>query len=197
LAAITIACAHGVPLQRIRASLACFTCSYEHTPGRLNVFDGHGFRVIVDYAHNPAGLRALSEVVMQMRPKYRRVIAMISIPGDRRDEDIMEMGQISSAFAHHLVFRERPDGRGRGPGEINKLLTRGAADAGFQAEAITCVADEFTATDFCLRTAQPGDLVILTPTTYEQVWEQVIRFGRGEQQTIQQTPTECQRPEHA
>jgi cyanophycin synthetase len=197
LAAIAIACAHRVPLQRIRASLACFTCSYEHTPGRLNVFDGHGFRVIVDYAHNPAGLRALSEVVMQMRPKYRRVVAMISIPGDRRDADIMEMGEISAGFAHHLVFRERPDGRGRGVGEINKLLTRGAVEAGFAADAITCVADEFAATDFCLRTAQPGDLIILTPTTYEEVWDQVLRFGRGEQQVIPQTPSECRKPENA
>jgi cyanophycin synthetase len=122
---------------------------------------------------------------------------MISIPGDRRDEDIMEMGQISSQFAHHLVFRERPDGRGRGPEEINALLTRGAVESGFPADAITCVPDEFTATDLCLRAAQPGDLVILTPTTYERVWEQVIRFGRGEQHAVPQTPTECQRPEHA
>jgi cyanophycin synthetase len=198
LAAIAIACAQGVPLARIRAALSCFTCSYEHTPGRLNVFDGHGFRVIVDYAHNPAGLRALREVIVKMRPHHRRVICMVSIPGDRRDEDIMEMGEISAAFAHHLVFRERPDGRGRDAGEINELLTRGAIKAGFSPEAITCVADEFTATDLCLRSAQPGDLVVLTPTTYEEVWQQVLSFGsRAEPLPGAKLPADCRSPEHA
>ena len=70
----------------VRQALSRFTSSFEQTPGRLNVFDGHGFRVILDYAHNPAGLLALRKVTEGMR-QAGRVIGMVSIPGDRRDED--------------------------------------------------------------------------------------------------------------
>jgi UDP-N-acetylmuramyl tripeptide synthase len=76
------------------------------SPGRLNVFDGHGFRVILDYAHNPAGLKALGDVILKMRPRHGRVIGMINIPGDRRDEDMREMGALATRYFDEIVFRE-------------------------------------------------------------------------------------------
>jgi UDP-N-acetylmuramyl tripeptide synthase len=78
------------------------------SPGRLNVFDGHGFRVILDYAPNPAGLKALGDVILKMRPRHGRVIGMINIPGDRRDEDIREMGALATRYFDEIVFREDP-----------------------------------------------------------------------------------------
>src|SRR5215203_4589887 len=87
LGAIAMCQANGVPPCAIRAGLSTFTTSFEQSPGRLNVFDGHGFRVIIDYAHNPAGLNALGDTILKMRHRHLRVIGMVNIPGDRWDED--------------------------------------------------------------------------------------------------------------
>lgn len=176
LGAIAMAHAQGVPLNVIRMALSTYTTSFEQNPGRLNVFDGHGFRVILDYAHNPAGLRALGDLILKMRPRHRRVIGMINIPGDRRDEDIREMGALAARYFDDIIFREDPARRGRKPGEIVTLLAEGALSAGFPEERITRILDEDEAAKLCLQRAHPGDLVVLTPTDVEAMWRQVLDF---------------------
>ena len=56
LAAAAICYARGVSVENIRQGLRTFATSFYLTPGRLNVFDEYAFRVIVDYAHNPAAM---------------------------------------------------------------------------------------------------------------------------------------------
>jgi cyanophycin synthetase len=176
LGAVAMAYAQGVPVNVIRMALSTFTTSFEQSPGRLNVFDGHGFRVILDYAHNPAGLQALGELILKMRPRHRRIIGMINIPGDRRDDDMREMGALATRYFDEIIFREDPARRGRKPGEIVALLAEGALAAGFPEEKITRILDEDEAADVCLSRAQPGDLVVLTPTDVEAMWQQVLDF---------------------
>lgn len=176
LAAITMAVAHGIRVPEVRAALATFRSSFEHNPGRLNIHDAHGFRVIMDYAHNPTGLRALSDVIRRLRPRYRRTLGLISIPGDRRDDDIREMGAIAGQVFDQLYFREDPSTRGRPRGEIMRLLTEGALSAGVVPEAIHGIVHERDATEACLRAARPGDLIVLTPTEVEETWQQVLTF---------------------
>src|SRR3546814_5480076 len=65
-----------------------------------------------------------------MRVDHGKVIGMVSIPGDRRDEDIVEMGRLSAGIFDFIVFREGPDGRGRPTGEVNALMYKGALEAG-------------------------------------------------------------------
>jgi cyanophycin synthetase len=176
LGAIAMAHAQGVPVNVIRMALSTYTTSFEQNPGRLNVFDGHGFRVILDYAHNPAGLKALGDLILKMRPRHRRVIGMINIPGDRRDEDMREMGALAARYFDEIIFREDPARRGRKPGEIVTLLAEGALSAGFPEQRITRILDEDEAAKLCLQRAQPGDLVVLTPTDVEAMWRQVLDF---------------------
>lgn len=176
MAAAAMCLAHGVPPATIRRALAAFENSFEESPGRLNIDDSHGFRVIVDYAHNPASLTALGRVVEKMRGSHGRVIGMVSIPGDRRDNDIIEMGRLAGAVFDDIVFREAPDGRGRAEGEVNSLMSTGAMIAGVSAERIRRIVDETAAVDACLRMARPGDLVVLMPTSVERVWRQALDF---------------------
>jgi cyanophycin synthetase len=176
MGAVAMAYAQGVPVNVIRMALSTYTNSFEHSPGRLNVFDGHGFRVILDYAHNPAGLRALGDLIHKMRPRHRRVIGMINIPGDRRDDDMREMGALATHYFDEIIFREDPARRGRRPGEIVALLAEGALAAGFPEERIKRILEEDEAADICLGMAQPGDLVVLTPTDVEAMWQQVLTF---------------------
>ncbi|HEY4546602.1 MAG TPA: cyanophycin synthetase [Pedomonas sp.] len=179
MAAAAMTFANGVPMLVIRAALASFSTSFQQSPGRLNVYDGHGFRVILDYAHNPAGLKALGDVVKRLRPQYRRTIGMVNIPGDRRDQDMRDMGAIAASVFDEIVFREDPARRGRAPGEIVQLLREGALAAGFPPERIHCVLDEDPAADLCLGMAQSGDLVVLTPTDVEAMWRRMLAFRPG------------------
>jgi cyanophycin synthetase len=176
LAAVAMTYAQGVSPPVIRAALQTFSSSFEQSPGRLNVHDAHGFRVIMDYAHNPAGLTALCDVVAKLRPRYGRVIGMVSTPGDRRDEDMRELGRIGAGAFDELVLRERPDGRGRSSGEVMRLIAEGARSAGFPEERLHCVLDEREAADLCLRLANRGDLVVLTPTSVDEVWAQIRAY---------------------
>lgn len=176
LAAIAITYVHGVTPNLMRAALHTFNTSFEQTPGRMNVFDGHGFRVLMDYAHNPAGLTALSATLAKMRSSHGQAIGMVSIPGDRRDEDIRRMGEIAAGTFDHLVFREQPDDRGRPRGEVMRLLEEGARATGFPTERIHCLLREPDAVERSLRAARPGDLVVLLPTEVERTWKTIMEF---------------------
>lgn len=179
LAASAMACAAGVEPAAIGAALMTFRSTYEQNPGRLNVHDTHGFRVIMDYAHNPEGLRALGRMVMAIKPDTARSIAMLSVPGDRRNEEILAMGEIGAEHFDRLIFRETPDNRGRPGGEVIRLMTEGAQRAGCDLSRIQGVHREEEAVDVCLDMARPGDLVILTPTRVDAVWRQVLNYRRS------------------
>ena len=176
LAAAAMAYGVGVAPATIASALSGFAATFEQNPGRMNVHDGHGFRVILDYAHNPDALRALGRAVSALRPAAGRTIAMLSIPGDRRDAEIRAMGEIGGEFFDCLVFRETPDNRGRPSGEVIRLMSEGAAAAACDPCRITGVHREEEAVEACLRMARPGDLVVLTPTRVEEVWRQVLEF---------------------
>jgi cyanophycin synthetase len=176
LAAVAMTYAQGISPPVIRAALQNFSSSFEQSPGRLNVHDAHGFRVILDYAHNPAGLTALCDLIAKLRPRHRRLIAMISTPGDRRDDDMRELGRIAAGAFDEVVLRERPDDRGRPSGEVMRLIAEGVLGTGFAEEHLHRVLDEHEAAELCLRMARPGDLVVLTPTSVEEVWAQVLAF---------------------
>lgn len=177
MAAAAMAFAHGVPVDAIRQGLAHFETSFDQSPGRMNIHDEHGFRVIVDYAHNPAALINLGKVVDAMRGPATRAFGMVSIPGDRRDEDLVEMGKLAAGIFDEIMFREAPDGRGRPAGSINALMAQGALAAGMPGHSIHRLKDEEAATRACLQAARPGDLVVLMPTQVEKIWQQVIDFA--------------------
>lgn len=179
LAAIAMAQGAGATLPEIATALRSFHSTYEQNPGRLNQHETSGFRVIMDYAHNPEGLRALGRMVKAITPVSNRSIAMLSVPGDRRDEEILAMGEIGAQFFDQLVFRETPDNRGRPSGEVIRMMTEGALRSGFDQANIAGVTREEEAVYTCLEMAQPGDLVILTPTRVDAVWQQVLAYERS------------------
>lgn len=176
LAAAAMAAAHGISLPTIRTALGTFQSDFEQNPGRLNVHDAHGFRAIVDYAHNVAGLEALGVVIEGLKHRHQRAIGVISVPGDRRDEDILAMAQISAQLFDELVFREDPVTRGRPRGELLGLLKRGAEESGFLRGSVRAVQSEPEANAIGLALAGPGDLLVLTPSDVAGCWKQVVEF---------------------
>lgn len=183
LAATAMAYGAGVPPQIIGSALGSFSSTYEQNPGRMNIHEDHGFRVVLDYAHNPEALRALGRAISAIKPSGARSIAMVSIPGDRRDSEIREMGEISAEFFDRIVFRETPDNRGRPRGEVMRLLSEGALAAGCDPQRLYPVYEEMLAAETSLRLARPGDIVVLTPTRVEAVWNLIQAFEPDHRRT--------------
>ena len=163
-------------LDQIRHGLQTFTTSFYEAPGRLNVFDGHPFRVILDYAHNPAAVQAMAELVGRMDVAGRRILA-IAAPGDRRDQDIEAMARAAAGAFDAFVCKRDDHLRGRGPDEVPELLRAGLVAAGVSEDAISVVPDEAQAVDHALGLAARGDLVVVFGDKIERCWEQIVHFG--------------------
>jgi len=183
MAAAAAALAAGAHVHDIRAGLRSFTTSYEVAPGRLNLFDLGGLRVVVDYCHNAAGMRMLGDFVERLSepPSGGDVIAhrrvgVIASPGDRRDRDVRELGEVAAAHFDSLIVREDRSLRGRQPGETAKLLAAGvrtAAAAGARCRSLDVVLDELEAARLALDRANPGDLVVLCADRVDEIVDEL------------------------
>jgi cyanophycin synthetase len=172
MAAAGAAYGSNVGLEAIRNGLRSFSASFFQAPGRLNLLEVGGFRVIVDYCHNVAGLEELAEFVRRMLPT--RTIGMIAIPGDRRNEDIHRFGKIAATMFDEIVIREDSNPRGRERGEVASLLRQTLTDSGFAPDRITVVLDEIEAAHATMDRAHHEDLVVLLVDKPAEVWETVV-----------------------
>jgi cyanophycin synthetase len=144
------------------------------------VFDEHPFRVIVDYAHNPAAFNAMRELIERLRPGYQRVIGVTSAPGDRRDIDIREDGEIAGRMFDLVVIKEDDDRRGRAPGGIASIIREGAMSVGMRDDQIIVMLDELTAVRHALSLGRPGDLLVIFADNITPVWKTIIYYGKSQ-----------------
>ncbi|MFZ4769748.1 MAG: cyanophycin synthetase [Ferruginibacter sp.] len=112
-----------ISIEDIRSALMSFVPSSSQTPGRLNFFHFKNFTILADFAHNPHGLKLLGDFISKL--DYPKKIGLISGTGDRRDEDIRELGSISAKFFDEIIIRCDKNLRGRSAGEIIQLLKEG------------------------------------------------------------------------
>ena len=191
LAATAAAWAGGAHLHDIRQGLRTFTTSYFMAPGRLNMFELDGYRVVVDYAHNPPALRALGEFVSLLTqpsaggarpPVTGRRIGVIATAGDRRDEDIVDLGSTAAAYFDEIIVREDENNRGRPRGQTAELIVRGVRSAPAESSrvgALTTILDELEATRHALDHAGEGDVVVVCVDHANQVWKELQRRQHG------------------
>jgi len=181
----------GEDLENIRHGLRTFDSTFFQAPGRMNVYDEHPFKVIVDYAHNPAAVRAMCQLVDQFEIEGHKRIVMAA-PGDRRDQDIAEIAALVAGHFDHYICRRDDRLRGRGPREIPEMLARGLLDNGVKSEQIEIIADEQEATEAALDSAGSGDLLLMLADNIKRSWKQVIYFNVGEQQNVEHKPVDVQ-----
>ncbi len=158
MVATAVAYSLGKKLEDIRHGLRTFDTSFFQAPGRMNVFNEHPFKVILDYGHNPAAVRAMCQLVERTPVRGRRLVAL-TMPGDRRDEDIAEVAKIAAEtrFDHYVVKRD-DNPRGRKPDEVPKLLEAGLLANGVTPAQITMIQDEQEAVQGIMGMAEPNDL---------------------------------------
>ncbi|HSU28184.1 MAG TPA: cyanophycin synthetase [Chitinophagaceae bacterium] len=112
-----------ISIEDIRSALNSFIPSSTQTPGRLNFFQFRNFTVLADFAHNPHGLLLLCDFISKL--EYPLKIGIISGTGDRRDEDIRQLGEISAKFFDEIIIRCDKNLRGRTAEDIISLLKEG------------------------------------------------------------------------
>lgn len=132
LAACLTAFVQGMNVEHIRAALRTFKASTQQTPGRMNLFNLGRYHVLVDYAHNPAGYAAVGGFVQNWTGP---TIGVVGGPGDRRDQDLIELGKLSATFFDRIIVKEDDDNRGRAWGDTAELIVQGI-------EQVTTATDE-------------------------------------------------------
>ena len=148
-----------ITIEDIRTALGTFVPSPTQTPGRLNLFEFKHFKFLVDFAHNPAGLELLCDFVKKMdgTPK----VGIISGTGDRRDDDIRELGRISGRNFDEIIIRQDKHLRGRSAEEIVNLLVEGINETKASDIPITIIYNEKESILFAYDNAKPGSLITI------------------------------------
>ncbi|MEJ7705979.1 MAG: Mur ligase family protein [Nocardioidaceae bacterium] len=172
LAAAAAAFAAGAPLHDIRQGLRTFSTNYYLSPGRLNQIEVEGVHVVIDYRHNAPGMRMLGDFVDQLGDGLLATsdlakpsrIGVVSTAGDRRDEDMLELGAIAADHFDVIVVREDTALRGRERGATARLVAEGVrarSAAGARCRQVEEVLDEIDATRHAMSRANKGDLVVI------------------------------------
>ena len=156
--------AQGVDIEQIRQGVRTFQTSAEQTPGRMNLFDVEDYHVLVDYAHNPHGFEAVGGFV---RNWHGVKIGVVGGPGDRRDEDLILLGNIAAQIFDRIIIKEDRDSRGRNPGEVADLIAKGIYQTNPDSTH-EVILDETEATNTALALAQADSLVVIFPEKVER-----------------------------
>ena len=189
MAAAGAAHAAGAHLHDIRQGLRTFTTSIYQAPGRLNLVELNGVKIVIDYAHNPHGLQMLGDFVERVTADTpagappgaaswtaNLRVAVIATPGDRREEDMRELGRVGARYFDEIIVREDANPRGREKGETAELVMAGVREAmatGARAGHAEIVIDEMEATRKALDRSRPGDLVVLCVDYATEVWKEI------------------------
>lgn len=149
----------NIKVPDLKLALETFIPSPTQTPGRLNLFQFKQFKFLVDFAHNPAGLQLLCDFVSKMdgTPK----VGIISGTGDRRDEDIRELGVISAKYFDEIIIRQDKNLRGRTAENIVELLVDGIKATQQKEIPLTIIYNEKEAIMHAYKNAKAGSLITI------------------------------------
>ncbi len=181
LAAASAALAVGVPREVVIEGLRSFLPDAEHNPGRMNCFtvpvlDGE-VTVVMDLAHNEAGLEAMFEIMDGIRPPDARLLLGLGVVGDRSDELIEKLGEIAARDADVVAIGHKEKYfRGRTPEELEQLMRAGAERVGVL--AVPAYPTEVGVLAALVGQALPGEVVgLMCHADREGVYEWIEAAG--------------------
>lgn len=158
LAASMAAYLQNIDLKNILIGLNTFVPCPETIPARMNIFDFDSFKVIVDYAHNTHGLRAVAGFLKSIPATTR--VGIITGVGDRRDNDITSLGAESAKIFDEIIVRRDADLRGRAAEDIERLICQGIREVD-PYKKIMLIPDELMAVDFIIKNAEKGTVAVV------------------------------------
>ncbi|WP_299115717.1 cyanophycin synthetase [uncultured Winogradskyella sp.] len=181
LAGILAAHVQGISIEDMKAGLETFIPSAAQTPGRLNLFKFNNFNILLDYAHNAAGMRALQKFTDELDATVK--VGIIAGIGDRRVEDNNEMGSIAAEMFDEIIIRQDKRLRGKTEEELIKMLNDGIKMKDPNKKT-TIIPSEKEAIKHAVKHAVEGSLIILCsdviPDALDLVKELKEKESRGE-----------------
>ena len=177
LPAVIAANVRGIGIEDMKIALETFIPSASQTPGRLNLFKFENFSILLDYAHNPAGMRALQNFTDNLEATEK--IGIIAGVGDRREEDTNELGSIAAEMFDEIIIRKDKNLRGKSEEDLIKML-----DAGIKMKdpnkKTTIIPSEKEAITHAVKNAKKGSLIICCSDVIPDALELVMKFKEQE-----------------
>lgn len=173
LAATLAAYLQNISIEDIRVGLTTFVPSVAQTPGRLNLIEMGDFTVLIDFAHNPAGMEALQRFISKFPNKTKT--GVIGGTGDRRDDDIRLYGRIAAQMFTNVIVREDDDLRGRAPGETKRLVIEGLRSVNPDIP-VKEFRDGPEAINYALKNTRKGELLVILADNVSRSIELVSKF---------------------
>jgi cyanophycin synthetase len=177
LAAILAVYVQDFKMEDIRQALQTFLPSPALTPGRMNMFHFRNYSVMIDYAHNTHGLLAIGKFVKSVDATVK--VGIIAGVGDRRDEDIISLGEAAAKVFDEIIIRQDRNLRGRSEQEIVDLMKKGIHNID-PAKKITVIMNETEAIDFAFRNAVKDSFIVITSDVVPDALEQVKHYKAKE-----------------
>jgi len=168
---------YGFKTEDIKTSLETFIPSAAQTPGRMNIFDFKDFKFMIDFAHNPDGFRGIKEFLSHIDSPLK--IGIIAGTGDRRDEDIRELGKLSAEMFDYIILRQEKHLRGRTEENILDLLREGirSVDPNKKFEVVS---KEVDAIKHAMSLAKPGTFIVALSDVVDNAIETVQNYQEQE-----------------
>jgi cyanophycin synthetase len=177
LPAVITGYVRGLSIEDIKVALESFIPSPSQTPGRLNIFNFKHFQIMLDYAHNPAGLRALQKLVEKM-DGYPKVGIVAGI-GDRREEDNNELGAIAAEMFDEVIIRQDRNLRGKTEEELIAMILAGVKSVDPN-KKVTIIPSEAEAITYAVTNAVPGSLIVVSSDVVPDALNLVMKFKEEE-----------------
>lgn len=181
LPAALAAYTRGVSLEDIKVALESFIPSPSQTPGRLNMFEFKNFNVLLDYAHNVAGLKALNNMLQKMDDTPK--VGIIAGIGDRRTEDNNGIGEIAAEMFDEIIIRQDKHLRGKSETELIDMLSDGIKKVNPK-KKITVIPKESEAIEFAIKNAKPGSLIVICSDVVPDALALVSKYKEEEAKSL-------------
>jgi cyanophycin synthetase len=143
----------------------------------MNIFEFKDFRFMIDFAHNPDGFNGIKEFLRHVDSPLK--IGIIAGTGDRRDEDIREIGKISAEMFDYIILRQEKHLRGRTEENILSLLIEGIKSVD-QNKKFEIVPKEIDAIKHAMSLAKPGTFIVALSDVIDNAIETVQNYQEQE-----------------
>ncbi len=177
LPAIIAANVRGISIEDMKMALETFIPSPTQTPGRLNLFHFENFDVLLDYAHNPAGMKALKDFTDNLEATKK--VGIIAGVGDRRDEDTRELGSIAADMFDEIIIRQDKNLRGKSEEALIHMLDEGIKLKDPNKKT-TIIPSEREAIIYAIKNAEKGSLIICCSDVIPDALDLVMQLKEQE-----------------
>ncbi|MBG16143.1 MAG: cyanophycin synthetase [Crocinitomicaceae bacterium] len=181
LAAVLATYLDGFKIEDIKVAIESFIPSPSQTPGRLNMFNFNNFKVLLDYAHNPAGFRAIKDYVDQIDATKK--VGIVAGVGDRRSEDNIELGAIAAEMFDEIIIRQDRNLRGKDENDLINEIHNGIKSVNPN-KKVDIIRSEKDAIIHAIKNAEKDSLVIVSSDVVPDALNLVMKLREKERTVV-------------